>query len=178
MRRSLAAAAFLLASLVLASSGGMARVLLVCPDRSDPLNCTRVPNEQLHYEPAVVKLFGLLVTDYVYGAPGFGEDPETDRIGRVWDLKLFRPVDVIGTPDDDINSESENDVGRVGLVNFSDVNLSAHVGKRVMLEGTLFHAHTAHHNTKVLLQVRKVTRLKNKPPPPSVGTIYQIPPPE
>lgn len=166
----------LLASLVLASSSAVAGAL-VCPDRSDPLDCTRVPNQQLHYEPAVVKLSGLLVTEYVYGPPGFGEDPETDQIDRKWDLRLFAPVDVIGTPGDDINSESENDVGRVGLVNFSKVNLNAHLGRRVMVEGTLFHSHTAHHHTKVLLEVQKVTRLKAKPPRPSVGTIRHIPAP-
>jgi hypothetical protein len=165
MRRSLAPAAFLLATLVLASSGGMTRERFDCPDRTDPYNCTRVPNEQLDYEPAVVRLSGLLVTEYVYGPPGFGENPETDQIDRKWHLRLFAPVDVIGTPGDDINSESENDVGRVGLINFSKVNLSAHLGKRVMVEGTLFHSHTAHHHTKVLLEVQKVTRLKNKRPP-------------
>jgi hypothetical protein len=162
MIRSLAAAAFLLASLVLASSGGAAGVQLSCPDRSDPLNCTRAPNEQLRYEPAVVKLSGILVTDYIYRSPDFGEDPETTPIERLWILKLDQPVDVIGIPDDDINSESENDVMRVGLVNFSNVNFSAHLGKRVMLEGTLFHAHTGRHHSMVLLNVKQVTRLKNK----------------
>jgi len=163
MRNPLAAVILLLASLVLASSSSVAGAL-VCSDRSYPPNCIRAPNEQLHYEPAVVKLSGLLVTQYVYGPPGFGEDPETDQIDRKWELRLFAPVDVIGTPGDDINSESENDVGRVGLVNFSKLNLSAHLGKRVMLEGTLFHAHTAHHHTKVLLSVKKVTRLNRRPP--------------
>jgi hypothetical protein len=175
--KKLVAAAFLLASLVLASSGGTARERFVCPDRSDPPNCIRVPNEQLHYQPAVVKLSGLLVTEYVYGPPGFGEDPEVDLIDRVWQLRLFAPVDVIGTPGDDINSESENDVGRVGLVNFSKANLIAHLGRRFMVEGTLFHSHTAHHHTKVLLEVQKVTRLKAKPPRPSVGTMREIPAP-
>jgi hypothetical protein len=164
MRKPIAAVILLLASVVLASSSSVAGAL-VCPDRSDPLNCTRVPNQQLHYEPAVVKLSGLLVTEYVYGPPGFGEDPETDQIDRKWQLRLFAPVDVIGTPGDDTNSESENDVGRVALINFSKANLNAHLGKRVVVEGTLFHSHTAHHHTKVLLEVQKVTRLKNKRPP-------------
>ena len=162
MRRSLAAAAFLLASLVLASSGGAAGVQFLCPDRSDPLNCTRVPNEQFHYEPAVVRLSGILVTDYIYRSPDFGEDPETTPIERLWILKLDQPVDVIGTPDDDINSESENDVLRVGLVNFSKVNMSVHLGKRVMLEGTLFHAHTGRHYSMILLNVKKAIRLKDR----------------
>jgi len=140
MRRTLIAAAFLLAGLATASAA----------------------NEQLHYEPAVVRLSGILVTDYIYRPPDFGEDPETDQIERLWILKLDQPVDVIGTPDDDINSESENDVLRVGLVNFSKVKLSAHLGKRVMLEGTLFHAHTGRHHSIILLNIHKVTRLKNR----------------
>ena len=160
MRKSLAAAALLLASLVLASSGGAAGVQFVCPDRSDPLNCTRLPNEQLHYEPAVVKLSGILVMDAYYGPPNYGEEPETDEIEQSWELKLDRPVDVIEDPRSDINTEPVVDVWRVQLVNASKVKLGAHLGKRVMLEGTLFHAHTGRHYSMILLNVKKAIRLK------------------
>jgi hypothetical protein len=180
MRRALAAATFLLANLLLASSSGMADERLVCPYPTAPLrDCTRAPNEQLHYEPAVVRLSGLLVTDYVYGPPGFGEEPEADYIARVWILKLFTPVDVIGTPGDDFNSESVNDVGRVGLIDGPEVKLNPFLGQRVVLEGTLFHRMTHHQHEEVMLTVHKVvTRLKAKPPRPSVGTVREIPAPE
>jgi hypothetical protein len=64
----------------------------------DPLNCTRLPNDQLRYEPAVVKLSGILVMDAYYGPPNYGEEPETDPIEQNWTLKLDQPVDVLADP--------------------------------------------------------------------------------
>jgi hypothetical protein len=165
MKKSLAAVAFALASLMLACSAVAAGIQFHCPDRTDRYNCTRVPNEQLRYEPAMVKLSGILVMDAYYGPPNYGEEPETDEIEQGWALKLDRPVDVLADPNSDINTEAAEDVWRVQLVAGPKMRLGAHLGQRVMLEGTLFHSHTAHHHTKVLLEVQKVTRLKNKRPP-------------
>ena len=174
MRKPLIAAAFILASLVLASSGGVADEPPACSDRrNDPREYRKVPNEQLRYEPAVVKLSGILVMDAHYGPPGYGEEPENDEIEQSWILKLDRRVDVIGDPYSDLNSDPVGDVLRVQLVNTSKTKLNEHVAQRVMLEGMLFHSHTGHHHTKVLLQVQKVTRLKNERPPiygpPGIG---------
>jgi hypothetical protein len=161
MRSTLAAAAFLLVSVVLASSGAIADETRAGSDRqNEPLDLGEPPNEQLRYEPAVVKLSGILVMDANYGPPGYGEEPENDQIERSWVLKLDRPVDVIGDPQSDLNSESGKDVLRVQLVNASKVKLGEHVAKRVTLEGTLFSAHTGHHHTDVLLTIQKLTRLK------------------
>jgi hypothetical protein len=165
MRRLLIAAAFALANLMLACSAVAAGIQFHCPDPTDRYNCTRVPNEQLRYEPAVVKPLRILVMDAYYGPPNYGEDPETDGIERGWALKLDRPVDVLADPDSDINTEPVVDVWRVQLVPGAKVKLAPYLGRRVMLEGTLFHSHTAHHHTDVPLIVQKVTRLKNKRPP-------------
>ena len=82
--------------------------------------------------------------DAYYGPPNCGEQPETDEIEQSWELKLDRPVDVLADPNSDINTEPVEDVWRVQLVAGPKVKLGAHLGKRVMLEGTLFHSQTAH----------------------------------
>jgi len=106
----------------------------------------------LSYEPETVELRGRLILQWKYGPPNYGEEPKTDSKGRVPMLVLTAPVNVRGTPGDAINGESVRGIRRIQLV--SDPATYRHLaGKDVVVKGTLFHAHTGHHYTDVLITV-------------------------
>ena len=111
--------------------------------------------QELRYETANVTLTGRLVYRTFYGPPNYGETPKTDSRETQAILLLDSPIDVIGTPNDEIN-ETERGVKAITLV--SDRSLRSFVGKRVTVQGKLFHAHTGHHHTKVLMSVSSVKR--------------------
>lgn len=111
--------------------------------------------KQLRYEPETVTLTGRVVYRTFYGPPNYGETPKKDSRETQAILLLDSPIDVIGTPNDEIN-ETERGVKTITLV--SDRPLRSFVGKRVTAQGSLFHAHTGHHRTKVLMSVSSVKR--------------------
>lgn len=111
--------------------------------------------QELRYETANVTLTGRVVYRTFYGPPNYGETPKTDSRETQAILLLDSPIDVIGTPNDEIN-ETERGVKAITLV--SDRSLRSFVGKRVTVQGSLFHAHTGHHHTKVLMSVSSVKR--------------------
>jgi hypothetical protein len=112
-------------------------------------------NDWLSYEPAVVELKGTLVMEWKYGPPNFGENPRTDAKVRVPVLVLVKPVSVRPNPQDTLNAESVEGLRRMQL---NLVNLTTPykqlIGKRVFVSGSLFQAHTGHHYTKVVMDVR------------------------
>lgn len=113
--------------------------------------------ELLHYEPAVVRLSGNVVVEPFYGRPNYGEDPEHDEMELSPILILDSPVDVAGDPNDDLNSETVQNVTRMHLVLKSRRQIRELKGHHVALEGTLFHAFSGHHHTDVLMRVEKAT---------------------
>ncbi|HEX6189023.1 MAG TPA: DUF4431 domain-containing protein [Pyrinomonadaceae bacterium] len=110
---------------------------------------------QLRYETENVSLTGRLVYRTFYGPPNYGETPKEDSRETQPILLLDSAVDVIGTPNDDFNV-TERGVKSITLV--STRALRPFVGKRVTVQGKLFHAHTGHHHTKVLMSVSSVKR--------------------
>jgi hypothetical protein len=120
------------------------------------------PNEVLRYEPDVVTLKGWVIVKPFPGPPGYGEDPKRDSIEKAFILRLDKAVDVAATSGamDEINAEAESGVLEVQLVLDPKVmkKIKSRLGKRVTLRGTLFHAHTGHHHTRVLLTVQEVSR--------------------
>ena len=63
-----------------------------------------------------------------------------------------------GNTDDELNSESEFDIKEMQLA-FGAADLkryAALLDKRVVVTGTLYHAHTAHHRTRVLITVKSI----------------------
>jgi len=113
---------------------------------------------QLHYEPEKVTLTGRLVYRTFYGPPNYGENPKTDSRETQPILILDAPVDVIASQYD----SAERGVKRVTLVvmDFKANPVSPRLGMRVIVEGTLFHANTGHHHTKVLMTVSSIKRAK------------------
>ncbi|MBI5492901.1 MAG: DUF4431 domain-containing protein [Deltaproteobacteria bacterium] len=120
--------------------------------------------ECLSHEPTEVRLIGTIIRKTFPGPPNYesiekGDEPET-----FWILKLKRPVCVKGRPDDELNSETEKNIKNLHLVldNEMYARYKHLVLKNVIAEGTLFHAHTAHHRTKVLMTVKRLSKYKDE----------------
>ena len=111
----------------------------------------------LKYEPSVVHLRGRIVERWDYGPPGYGEDPKHDSREDFLVLKLEKPICVDGALGDDFNSESEADVPELMMVPPQGPRLPR---RRALVTGTLFHAITAHHRTRVLIEVTGAQSLK------------------
>jgi hypothetical protein len=114
----------------------------------------------LHYDERVT-LTGKVVSRRFYGPPNYGENPKTDSRESQYILLLDSAIDVIASKDDPMN-ETEHGVKKVTLVVF---DFKAHpveplLGRRVEVEGTLFHAHTGHHHTKVLIEVSSIEKAR------------------
>jgi len=110
---------------------------------------------RLHYGPEKVALTGRVVYRTFYGPPNYGANPKTDSRETQDILLLDSSVDVIATGNDPTD-QTERKVMRITLV--VDHSIKHLIGKRVIIEGTLFHAHTGHHHTKVLMDVSSINR--------------------
>ena len=117
--------------------------------------------ECLSYEPVKVRLIGTIVEKTFPGPPEFESIEKGDRPETALILKLKRPVCVKGNPEDELNSETEKNVGDLHLVIHGGeyVRYRRFVTKQVVAEGTLFHAITGHHHTKVLMEVINIKPL-------------------
>lgn len=117
--------------------------------------------EYLSYEPAVVKLTGVIISKTYPGPPNYesirgGDEPET-----YWLLALSHPICVNEKPS--AFYEAAKNVRRVQLVFSSEKAYKTYrrlLGKRVTATGTLYGAHTGHHKTPVLLTVDSLTRAR------------------
>jgi len=122
--------------------------------------------ECLRYEPVVVTLGGTLVLRTFFGPPNYGENPESDSRETQTLLDLDKPICVLGDPSSEINSASEMDDQRsVTLVPAKGMDLARYAGRQMVLRGTLFHAHTAHHHTQLLLTVTHIVSLSGRGSP-------------
>ena len=109
-------------------------------------------NECLEYGPAKVQLKGKISRSENPAAKG-------DRKEVMWFLSLERPVCVKANQKDPTGFEVEEK-------NVTDLQMALTpeqykeyknlLGKSAMVSGELFHEHTAHHHTKVLIGVSKI----------------------
>ena len=114
-----------------------------------------VQTEWLEYEPAVVQLEGRLSIKTFFGPPNFGENPKTDSKEQTRILVLDRPIKVRANDETDpVLGPSVENVRELQLL--FDGPLRKWVGKKLIVKGTLFHAHTGHHFTDVLLHVQSI----------------------
>jgi hypothetical protein len=113
---------------------------------------------QFHYEPEQVKLIGKLVQKTFYGPPNYGESPKTDSREHQYILILDSPIDVAGNAE----NETENRIREITLVvhDFKANPVRPWLSRRVAVEGTLFHAITGHHHTKILITVSSIRTAK------------------
>ena len=111
----------------------------------------------LEYGPAIVTLTGTLARHLEYGPPNYGEDPAHDAKEVYWYLQLRDPICVNGKKDT-AEMEDENNVRQVQIVYLNGYPKGDRwINHRASVTGTLFHAMTGHHHTKVLIEARKTS---------------------
>ena len=109
------------------------------------------------YEPSVVTLTGRLSSHLFPGPPNYESIKRGDQKERVIILTIAAPVCVDGGSD--AINEPENNIRDLQLVIRKPADwktVERRLGKRVTVVGTLFHAHTGHHRTKVLVDVTDI----------------------
>ncbi len=110
------------------------------------------------YEPDTVSLTGTIKRHTFPGPPNFESVAKGDQPKQVWVLRLTRPICVSASGD----QGEEKNVSDLQLV-FTDAEKEypryrPFVGRRVTVNGTLFHAQTGHHHTTVLLTVNGISK--------------------
>jgi hypothetical protein len=109
--------------------------------------------ECLLYEPDFVVLTGKVIEKTFYGPPNYGESPKTDRKEKQLILELGENICIAAAPSDNINI-AESNVNEVTLVFLNTIpNIK---NKHVEVSGSIFHAHTGHHRTPLLITVSSV----------------------
>ncbi len=110
------------------------------------------------YEPDVVVLKGTIRRHTFPGPPNYESVAKGDLVETVWLLHLTQPICVSASSD----WEKETGVSGLQLVfaNSSQYDKSL-LGRKVVVTGTLYHQHTGHHHTKVLI---KVSSIKDRAP--------------
>lgn len=109
------------------------------------------------YEPARVKVSGVLCKLTSPGAPNYESIKKGDEKEVLWMLRLRKPISVKG-PSHDADKPTETGLTAIQLV-LSQRQYSAYrklINRRVIVRGQFFHSHTAHHRTRVLLFVTSI----------------------
>src|ERR671926_549033 len=105
------------------------------------------------YEPAEVALKGTIRQHTFAGPPNYESVARGDQAETVWLLHLTQPICVSASSD----WEKETGVSGLQLVfaNSGEYDKSL-LGRKVVVTGTLYHQHTGHHHTKVLIKVSSI----------------------
>ncbi|MCH4828637.1 DUF4431 domain-containing protein [Flavobacterium columnare] len=99
------------------------------------------------------KYKGKVVTELQYGPPGYGEDKVNDKKVYPYFLILDNPINL--TVEDGI-SASVNNVEKIQLTSTQNINLENYKDSDVEISGELFEAHTGHHYTDILIDVKNI----------------------
>jgi hypothetical protein len=110
----------------------------------------------LEYEPATVRLTGVLRRTVFPGPPNYESVAEGDTPEQYWVLALSNPICVAANSESEFNV-AESDVRHVQLILADYAKYKHLVGRRVVVKGRLVHAITGHHHTAVLLQLEQMT---------------------
>lgn len=114
----------------------------------------------LSYDPAEVKVMGTILRKTFPGPPNYESIRRGDQPETIWILHLDNPVCVTGNTDE--MNEPEGRVTDLQLVldgdEYTRFRKLAGARIRVTATGKLFHAHTAHHRTSVLLEVADIRK--------------------
>lgn len=112
----------------------------------------RLPPDCLSSDPATVTLKGRMIRQTFAGPPNYENIRKGDKPETYWILHLTRPICVNG-------EKAKTNVSDIQLVFVDEkqyVRYRDLLGKRVIVSGKLFHAHTGHHHTNVLLTVAEI----------------------
>jgi len=121
------------------------------------LKASNAADSRCHeYGPAIVTLTGTVARHMEYGPPNYGEDPAHDAKEVYWYLQLDDPICVNGKKDRSEEMEGEKSVGKIQIVYLDGYPKGDKwINHRASITGTLFHAVTGHHHTKVLIEARQ-----------------------
>lgn len=108
----------------------------------------------LSYEPDVVSVNGIIREKDFPGPPNYESIAGGDKRETSWILTLDKTVCVTGKGGDALDAPEAN-ISEMQLVLDSNgyAKYRGLLMKPVVVKGTLFHAHTGHHRTRVLLTV-------------------------
>lgn len=112
----------------------------------------------LSYEPVAVNLKGKITRKSFAGPPNYENAKKGDTPEPYWILHLIRPI-CVNADDKIIDGEKrEKNVSKIQLVLTEEqyVKYKGLLGKPVEVSGKLWHAHTGHHHTNVLLTVSEI----------------------
>jgi Domain of unknown function (DUF4431) len=114
----------------------------------------------LKYEPEIVTLVGVTTRQTFPGPPNYESVKNGDRPERCWLLRLPRPVCVRpSNPADDIQ-EAESGVTLLQIIIPDYKSVRPLLGRKVRIIGTLMHAITGHHHTKVLIDASMIEAVR------------------
>lgn len=115
------------------------------------------------YWPAKVSVTGRLFVREDFGPPNYGENPAIDSREKHIYVDLDAPMCVVAGDDQSDFAPAERDLKIMQLVYRVDAKDwdNAWIGKRARLTGTLYHAHTGHHWTPVLMTVERTELLRS-----------------
>ncbi len=120
----------------------------------------------LQYGPTIVTVSGKIFLRTDFGPPGYGEDPAHDSREQHIYIKLDKAICVEpSNGDGDLSDEPEAGLDTLEMVYFSEIPFQrVWLGKHVLVTGTLFHAFTGHHWTRVLITPSETHILSGRQP--------------
>ena len=110
----------------------------------------------LRYDEEIRGLRGTLQIRVYFGPPNYGENPNTDS--REAQAVLFLDKTICTVKDDGSDNTDQVNQFEITLIPSQTVQLSSLAGKKVIVSGKLFGAHTGHHHTPLLLSLSSITQ--------------------
>lgn len=114
----------------------------------------------LSYEPAVVAVTGRISKHIFPGPPNFESVRRGDAPETTWVLHLARPICIKRGQDETNEAEQGVTDLQLALEPAEYTRYRNLLNQVVVVRGKLFHSHTGHHHTKVLLDVNDMKKSK------------------
>lgn len=140
---------------------GVATLFLFHPSPAHADGC-------LKYEPEMVTLTGTVIVKRFPGPPEYSSIEAGDRTETVTIIKLDRPICVNADSASAVNTEAEEDVAEIQIGPLYHLlpgwpkQFKRLKSKKAKVAGTLFHRHTGHHRTAILMDVKELDFIENK----------------
>lgn len=132
------------------------RLLILLLFFTSPISLAK--NQTVYFKPEISALSGTIAILTLPGPPNYLSIKSGDKAETGAYLVLSEPVDVKLVPKIQMsNDEPESNISVIQLVFQNDEDWKKmENGNHVYISGTLFHAISAHHHTKVLLDTKKI----------------------
>ena len=111
-----------------------------------------------NYDSSFV-ITGILTLEDFYGPPGYGEDPESDKIFQSWVLHLDQAINVIELSSVTTMNSTVEEVETVQF-NAANFNLELYEGTTIRLKGEFYSPHTGWHQERLLMTVEELVVAK------------------